>query len=830
MMHQPPGRILDAEVLEERARNLAARGLNGIRLVFVELLPAAAPTEARLDVEFHTVHELANILAAVGGGATPHAIFPISGGVRVRAGAGSGQVRVDQVVAGPTADRLQLRVTPIGDYSTYTLSVNFTHIDPVFADIEFKFRPACFNMNCAEMTRPPAPLPLPAIDYLAKDFDSFKHTLISAMQQRVPDWRPTSEADLDQVLIDLIAADADELSDFQDRTFNEAYLTSARKRVSLARHARLMDYHIHQGNQAATWLALEVSAAVTLPAGFGAWTGSAWQNTDSRIFVTGAAVDCDPLFNELVLYTWGDSVTALEAGSTSADLALPSPLNAANAADAITLRDLLNSNAPHHLLIQEALNPETGTVSGRDPRARQLLQLTGNAEAVFDPMAGVAGQWCVRVHWRDTDRLKRRYCFITHCDLALPVTGVSRFHANLVRITHGRPYRTILRPPGSPLAVANPAAFEYTDEAHYETTPWGVLGTLPHAPLAYHDTAPGGVAPTRSTLAVVVSGFADPWQEQSDLIESQEDHEHFIVETDEYRVSRLRFGNGVNGRALPADAAITCHYQIGDGIDGNVGADVISAFDAGAHPNVIQVWNPFDVTGGRRPEPVAEIIRRVPEAYRARQLRAVTLEDYVRRAEELPGVARASARYAWTGSWRTVRVAIDPQGTTELPEPLRLQIAAHLDAVRLIGEDLEVRPAGFVPLDIFMRLCAHPDYWPEDLRALLDLEFSDGYTADGRRGFFHPDEWSFGQPLHVSQLIGRALSVQGVGRVLLVSIRRLHAISGPSLATITVAPEDVTLPVPDKLEVRSFEIIQVANDPGLLETGRINFEILGGRQ
>jgi len=829
-MHQPAGKILDTEVLAERARNLDAHGLNGIRLVFVDLLPATAPTEAQLDVEFHSTHELANILAAVGSGATLHSIFPISGGVRVRAGAGAGQVRVDQVVAGPAANQLRLRVTPIGDYSTYTLAVNFANIDPLFADIEFKFRPACFNMNCAEIVHPPAPLPLPSIDYLAKDFDSFKHTLISAMQLRVPDWTPTSEADLDQVLIDLIAADADELSDFQDRTLNEAYLASARKRVSLARHARLVDYHIHQGNQASTWLAVEVNAAMSLPAGFGAWSGLAWQDSGSRIFASSAPVDCDPLLNELELYTWGNSVTALEAGSSSADLALPAPLNAANAADAITLRDLLNSSAPRYFLIQQALNPETGTVNGRDPHARQMLQLLDNAETVFDPMAGAAGEWCVRVHWQQADRLMRRYCFVTHCELAAPIDAVSLFHGNLARITHGRPYRTILRAPGSPLADADPASFEYSDEAYYEHTPWGVLGSLPHSPLAYRNTAPGGVAATCSTLAVTIGGFANPWQEQSDLIESQDDHEHFLVETDEFRVSRVRFGNGINGRALPADAAVTCRYQVGDGIDGNVGADVISGFDAGAHPKVTRVWNPFYVTGGRAPEPVAEIIRRVPEAYRARQLRAVTLDDYARRAEELPGVARANARYAWTGSWRTVRVAIDPRGSTELSGPLRVQIAAHLDAVRLIGEDLEVRPAAFVPLDIFMRVCAHPDYWPEDLRALLDLEFSDGYTADGRRGFFHPDEWTFGQPLHVSQLIGRALSVQGVGRVLLVSIRRLYGISGPSLATITVAPGDIALPVPDKLQVRSFEIIQVANNPGVLETGRLNFEIQGGRQ
>lgn len=828
-MHQPAGKILDAEVLAERADNLAARNLNGIRLVFVELVPAP-PTAAQLDVEFYNTLELANILTAIGGGATPHSLFPISGGVRLRAGAAAGQVRVEQVLAGPAPNQLRLTVAPIGDYSTYTLAVNFANMDPVFADIEFKFRPACFNLNCAETVRVPAPLPLPAIDYLAKDFDSFKHTLISAMQARVPDWLPTSEADLDQVLIDLIAADADELSDFQDRTLNEAYLSSARKRVSLARHARLLDYHIHQGNQASTWLALEVAAALTLPAGTGTWTGIDWQDSGSRIFITTADVDCDPLLNALELHTWGGSITALEAGSSSADLALPAPLNPANAADAITLRDLLNSHAPRHLLIQETLNPETGTVNGRDPRARQLLQLLGTAETVFDPMAGVAGEWCVRVHWRDADRLQRRYCFITHCELALPIAAVSLFHGNLARITHGRPYRTILRAPDSVLADPDPAAFEYADEAHYERTPWGVLGTLPHAPLAYRDTPPGGIAATRSTLTVEVDGFADPWEEQSDLIESQDDHEHFLVETDEYRVSRIRFGNGVNGRALPDAAMITCRYQVGDGIDGNVGADAIIGFDSAANPTVTRVWNPFDVTGGRAPEPVAEIIRRVPEAYRARQLRAVTLEDYVRRAEELPGVNRANARYAWTGSWRTVRIAIDPQGTTELSEELRLQIAAHLDAVRLIGEDLEVRPAQFVPLDIFMRLCAHPDYWPEDLRVLLEQEFSDGYTADGRPGLFHPDAWSFGQPLHVSQLIGRALSVQGVGRVLLVSIRRLHGRSGPSLATITVAPEDVELPVPDTLEVESFEIIQVANDPGVLEHGRLNFDILGGRQ
>ena len=96
--------------------------------------------------------------------------------------------------------------------------------------------------------------------------------------------------------------------------------------------------------------------------------------------------------------------------------------------------------------------------------------------------------------------------------------------------------------------------------------------------------------------------------------------------------------------------------------------------------------------------------------------------------------------------------------------------------------------------------------------------------------FFHPDEWTFGQPLHASQLIGRALSVTGVGRVLSVSMRRWNAGLGPTTSTITLAPGDLPENIIDTLEVRPHEIIRIANDPNHLEHGRILFDIQGGRQ
>jgi hypothetical protein len=833
-------KVYNPEALAERARDLGAR--NGVKLVFVTLEPVGTPTHAWLDLEFYNDNELNNILTDITNGVAPTQVFPLAGGTRVRAGDGFGQVQVVAVAAGRTDANgdlisLKLRVQPIGDYSTYKLRVVYNHIDPIFDAIEFKFRPGCFNLNCAPTwTKAPAPSQEPVIDYLAKDYDSFKHVLLAAMQERVTNWAPTSEADLDQVLIDLVAADADESSDFQDRVVNEAYLATARKRVSLARHARLVDYHIHQGNHATTWLALRVAADAVLAAGFGAWTTSAWNDERAIIFATLESRACLTLLNDLALYHWDGLVTALETGATEADLRLPAPLDSTVSTDADQLRDLFRSAAVRYLLIQQELNPDTGTINGRDPRARQLLRLlegTAAAESVFDPAGGTAGEWFVRVHWRDADALARRYCFLTKCTGQSLEERAALFHGNLVRAGQGRPTITVFRPTDAVLGLANTENFIATGEAYYEETKWGALCTLPQASLAYRKTPPGGDSATRSTLDAQVSGFSGSWSEQSDLIESESDDEHFIVETDELGTSRVRFGNDVNGRALPSGSVVTCAYQIGQGVPGNVGADTIVGFknqNRVEESSIEALWNPFDVIDGRDPEPREEILRRAPEAYRSRQLRAVTLEDYVKRAEELPQVAHAAARYAWTGSWRTVRVAIDPRDTTELSDATRREIEAHLDAVRLIGEDLEVREAQFVPLDIQMVVCAHPQYWPADLDAVLAQEFSDGYTPDGRLGFFNPDRWTFGQPLYASQLIGRALAVAGVERVLSVSIRRLHELAGPSLVTITIAPEDVPESFIEKLDVDAFEIIEVANDPSVLEHGRIQFDIRGGRR
>ena len=796
--------IQHEENLNERVASLAGQLVNGFDFVLVT--PGA--TDAVLEVHFHNEEWLTDVTAAF---PTDPTIFTISGGHRVRAGAATGQVQVTAVNAGPAPNVLHLTAAPIGDYSTYTLHVDFPapitnepRFDPIVSELPFRFRPGCFTIDCAPGWEPaPPPSADPSLDYLAKDYDSFKHALITAMMQRVPGWQPTSEADLDQTLLELFSAAGDELSDYQDRVMNEAYLGTARKRISLARHTRLMDYHIHQGNQASTWIALDITGNGVLPVGVEVWTGSDLLSGASQTFVTRDEVAVHDLLSRIGLYTWSGAIPALAAGSTSADLRIPSGLFA----DAEEVQERIRDGRTTHLVIQEMRDPSTGREAGRDPTKRQLLELVGG-QAMFDP---VEGEWLVRVRWQERDQLSHNYCFTVDCPGG-DVHDVSLCFGNLVRAYHGQARAISFHEPGTALA---------TDQYHFERAEderRGVICRLPDEPLAYDNTPPGGDVPPNSTLQVEVeddSGTVTSWEEAITLVHSDEQAEHFVVETDELGRSALRFGNGINGRKLASGVTVRCRYQVGRGLDGNVGADMLVNFDATFHVLLggATLWNPFDVADGRAPELRDTIIRRAPEAYRARQLRAVTLKDYEGRAEQLELVSEASARYAWTGSWRTVRVAIDPAGTATLEADLRDEVTAHVEAVRLIGEDLEIRAPRFVPLEIVMVICLRPDTWPSDVQFVLEQEFSEGYTPDGRPGFFHPDLWTFGQPLYASQLLGRAQGVTGVEHVVSVSIKRW---------------DDAALATEEVLEVRSNEIIRVRNDPDHMEEGSITFDLSGG--
>ncbi|MGD6978872.1 MULTISPECIES: putative baseplate assembly protein [Citricoccus] len=834
MWRENPAPVRNPSAVDERARDLAAAGLNGLRAVLVDV--NAAGTSAVLELHFFNDLHVADILAEATNGPGPADVFPVAGGHRVRAGRGAGEVSCVAVGAGPTSSSLELVLEQVGDYSTYTLELAFDpeRVDPFFATLAFKFRPGCFTNDCGSVSdiaraRPP----VPAIDYLAKDYDSFRHVLIAAMMDSVPGWQVASEADLDQVLIDLFAAAADELSDYQDRVMAEAFLGTARSRVSLARHARLMDYHLHHGQQSSTWLQITVAEGAipfVLDGELVAWTGGPDDQGDAQFFATRettmprtSRTTLAPGFNAFHLHTWTGAQPALRTGATEADL-VPAPTATApdGLVTAAEIADAVNNGLLARLLVAEVLNPLTGRSPGADRRARQVIHLV-SATVLRDPLAGLD---VVRVVWADQDMLRRDYAFTITCPDG-PVDNVSVFAGNLVRVHHGLPVVATFHAPGTILSQGGPVEWHghWEAQVRYGETRAALADLPPElTPLAYLPISPGGVVPSRSTLQVSVesgTGDIDEWDEVPSLVhsdDSAENGDHFVVETDEHRRTRLRFGNGTNGRLLPAGSVVRAAYQVGGGVAGNVGAETITDFAPldGALAGVIEaVSNPVDVTDGLDPEPATQVLRNAPEAYRTRQLRAITLADYIARAEEVDDVQRAAASYAWTGSWRTVRIVLDPKGTTELSAELAAATAGHLEAVRLIGEDLEIRPPRYVPLTVECTVCLRADVWPEDVRDALRQEFSDGWTATGEQGFFHPDRWTFGQSLHRSQVAERLMKVAGLDHVVSIGMRRRDS-AAPSAAEI--------------LETAFDEIILVRNDPDHLERGSITFDLCGGRR
>src|SRR5215213_10897607 len=190
-------------------------------------------------------------------------LFRIKGGVRTP------NIKVLQVTQ--VDEHLVVEVDQAGDFSTYTLVINSAALDPAYTQVEFGFKAGCpSRFDCRpRVVCPPEPRVEPLIDYLAKDYASFRQALVDLIPTLVPDWKERHEADLGIALVELLAYAGDQLSYYQDAVANEAYLETARQRISVRRHARLIDYRMHDGASARTFIHLTLSpgAVGRMPAG-----------------------------------------------------------------------------------------------------------------------------------------------------------------------------------------------------------------------------------------------------------------------------------------------------------------------------------------------------------------------------------------------------------------------------------------------------------------------------------------------------------------------------------------------------------------------------------
>ena len=97
------------------------------------------------------------------------------------------------------------------------------------------------------------------IDYLARDFSSFRQALLDLVPAKLPEWTDQSEANFGVVLIELFAYMADILSYYQDRIANEMFLSTAQERRNVIEHLRLIGYEMAAAAPAAARLSVIVA-------------------------------------------------------------------------------------------------------------------------------------------------------------------------------------------------------------------------------------------------------------------------------------------------------------------------------------------------------------------------------------------------------------------------------------------------------------------------------------------------------------------------------------------------------------------------------------------
>ena len=422
----------------------------------------------------------------------------------------------------PTLDNyLQVTVDQPGDFSPYTLAVvaldergrptDAPHpdFDPRYSSVSFGFRVDCpSDLDCKTdgtclPEGPPDAIASPGINYLAKDYASFRQLILDRLALRVPHWRDRHVPDLGITLVELLAYVGDYLSYYQDAVATEAYLETARQRISVRRHARLVDYAMHEGCNARTWvqIALEGGESFDLDLTSTYFITAIANNPLDAVTIITEDLENLPLsayevfepletgtrrlyqsHNRIEVYTWGDRQCCLPQGATQATLIdgwqpveTPPPIPGDDGCNDEPedpgppwerAQRQLHLQAGDILLLEEILGPRTGHPADANPQHRHLVYLTRVTPKVdslrrLSDLEGFKGpadmaHWpisLVEIEWAAADALPLSFCISAlgpNCELLTPV---SVFRGNGVLVDHGRTQRgedlgTVgLRPP-----------------------------------------------------------------------------------------------------------------------------------------------------------------------------------------------------------------------------------------------------------------------------------------------------------------------------------------------------------------------------------------------
>jgi len=734
-----------------------------------------------------------------------------------------------------------------GDFSLYTLTLIAsgssasqpgvlvdppTGVDRQLSSVSLSFKAGCPTpADCApDSCRPVTAIAPPDIHYLARDYDGFRQTMLDRLAVLVPEWKETHVADPMITFVEALAYAGDRISYMQDAVNTEAYIGTARSRISLRRHARLVDYWLNEGSNARAWVVLTASLNdVVVPAGtriFPLMTGlkaSVLPTSDAAAQIEAGPGPVFETLEEVVLYTeqnsinfytWGDGQCCLTAGATEAWL----------------VGTLETLTAGQVLLFEEILGPNTGDPADADPIHRWVVRLTvvetraANGDFLIDPVNGTA---LTHIVWAEEDALPSPVCLSSltdaeHGSIALPAVSVAR--GNVVATDQGvwiRQEDLGLVPDHSQSPVSGQGC-DCSDGQGTATPGPRYNPTLAQQPLTY--AIPYSAGKPATTFLKQDSFDAEPqiwlvdedahrWSPVLDLLDREDNFKGFLPENEADLTTRLRFGDGVYGEDVEPGQRFFANYRIGNGRSGNVGREAL-AHVIFSGPGIGGVRNPIAAAGGTDPENMEHIRQNAPFQFQS-QLRCVTADDYGVMAAKLPGIREAKGTMRWTGSWYTVFVSLAP--VAKWTPQLASSVTSSLVMLRMMGTDVVAEQARFVGIRIRLHVCISSRYFRGDVYDDLTKVLIAGDTCTGASALLSVTNSHFGANIYASPILAAAQGVAGVVSVSLLTFERMDS----PLPAGAVPPPFLTM--------GRLEIARCDNDPNHADYGSLTFALDGGK-
>jgi hypothetical protein len=727
----------------------------------------------------------------------------------------------------PGLGAYQLRLDPAG-----------LAIDPLRVFLPVRLRPECGDAgDCIDAALPPAPLTPPDYDTLARDYTALRAMLMDRLQF-TDATADASPADLTVTLIELFAHLGDLLHYRLDRIATEVWLSTARRRANVVRHARAVDFAVQPSISAATTVQVVVTAAAgsdpqaTVQPGDTATDAVAVDPTASCFTVeTAGPLTVRASHAEVALYDWTEDDAVLGAGATSAILVRPAVAAGVAATDWLPAGSLL----AFELVGVDDIARQRAWVAGTVPapadamprpplasRPAQVVAVTAITEFT-DPLQ--PGLDLLRVFWDASQALQAPVpCSVNQS--AGAEVGVARL--GLLPAHHG----LLVDGPGT-LAPIDPLTSLAADPQATEVSDYLLLLAGPEAaPGLAH--APGGAPWQLEVTVALPNGTQVPAGRVTSMLRAPAAGYSVVIDSDDELAARMRFRTGALGLVPPAGSVVSARYQVGAGPAGNVAANVTTRLvRCTSAPGVPCVWEDVtddqhtavtarNVTRGTAGAPAMsldDVRRDAPQAYSAVPRRAVLIGDLAPFALEVPTVLRAAARRSWSGSWPVGIVAYEPVsgGLEGGADPaaaaqLQAQVQSVLDAVRMAGTEVVSVTATPVGILIALTVCLYPGSDSDAARAAILASLRPG--PPGAAGLFAPGSFPMGTDVYLSAVVATVAALPTVDAVAVTEARRLSDPPGTLDGVIVMGPAEVAV---------------CDDDPSAPDRGRILLTVEGGR-